>query len=420
VRLPARFAVASSDTLHSTARFVLGSVLLLLLSAYASLWWSARGKIAWGQTDFISYYTAAGMMQDRMGSALYDLNRQSLYQDGILRSLGSPFRFQDGLLAYNHPPFEIAWYLPLARLSYLPAYIVWVAVSFACFVAGVWLLARSPGQHWTAAVLPMLASLAFFPVFIALLQGQDSATLFLFWVLAYRKMRQSRDVWAGVWLSLMLQKFQILIPTLFILVLKKRGKILAGFLGGSVLLLGVSLALVGFSGLESYLRLLAEMSGWIERKGIYPSQMHNLRGQFYALFYQRSPLLANGLTAAASVAMLALLWTAWKGEWEVNEPRFGLKFSLLVTISVLVSPHLNFHDLAVLLLPGLILNRVWGVEDRRATRWQRVVLWLVAFPVMLTTLMIFAHVPIQLSVWGITAVSLLLLRCLHRQTECVP
>ena len=57
----------------------------------------------------------------------------------------------------------------------------------------------------------------------------------------------------------------------------------------------------------------------------------------YALFYQKSPLLANSLTAAASLVTIALLWTAWKGEWEVNEPRFGFKFSLLLTISVVVN-----------------------------------------------------------------------------------
>jgi hypothetical protein len=105
----------------------------------------------------------------------------------------------------------------------------------------------------------------------------------------------------------------------------------------------------------------------------------------------------------------------------VNEPRFGLKFSLLVKISVLVSPHLNFHDLAVLLLPGLLLTRAWGsLESSSLNWWLRVSLWTVGFPVMLTTLIVFTHVPIQLSVWGMTGMSVLLLHCLKRQAESVP
>jgi len=390
---------------------------LVILGTYGLLWWGARDRIVQGNSDFISYYTAARMMQDRVGPALYDLNRQSVYQDRILKSLGSPVRFQDGLLAYNHPPFELSWYLPLGRLHYLRAYAVWVLVSFGCFVAGVWLLVRNPGESWTAAVLPTLGSLAFFPVFITLLQGQDSATLFLFWVLAYRKMQQGREAWAGFWLSFMLQKFQILIPTLFILLLKRRGRILAGFLGGSVLLLLVSLVLVRFSGLESYLRLLVEMSGGVERRGIYPSQMHNLRGQFYALCYQKSPLLANGLTAAASLAMLVLLWIVWKEKWETDEPRFALKFSLLVTITVLVSPHLNFHDLAILLLPGLIVYRIASTKVGAAfqTRWLQGSL-AAAFVAMPLTLIVFAHVPIQLSVLALVGASLVLIHTLKRPT----
>src|SRR5262245_47510542 len=343
--------------------YLMTSVSLVLLAAYAHFWWAARDRILQGQSDFISYYTAARMIRDGVGSSLYDLNLQSLYQDLILKSLQSPFRFQDGLLAYNHPPFEISWYLPLAYLNYLPAYTAWVLVSFCCFAAGAWLLARCPEKPWTSAVLPLLCSLAFFPVFIVLMQGQDSATLFLFWVLAYRKIRQGREAWAGFWLSFMLQKFQILIPTLFLLVLKRRGRILTGFLGGSALLLVVSLALVGFSGVDSYLRLLVEMSGWIERKGIYPSQMHNLRGQLHMLCYHTSPLLAKVLTVIASLAMLGLLWKAWRGKWDANDSRFDLKFSLLVTISVLVSPHLNFHDVAVLLMPGLLVYRTYRSQS---------------------------------------------------------
>lgn len=47
------------------------------------------------------------------------------------------------------------------------------------------------------------------------------------------------------------------------------------------------------------LRLLVEMSGWAEHKGIFPSQMHNLRGQFCALCYQKSPLLTQNRNRVA-------------------------------------------------------------------------------------------------------------------------
>src|SRR5262249_37769268 len=128
----------------------------------------------------------------------------------------------------------------------------------------------------------------------------------------------------------------------------------------------------------------------------------NLRGQFYALCYHTSPLLGKGLTAIASLAMLGLLWKAWRGEWDATDSRFDLKFSLLVTISVLVSPHLNFHDVAVLLVPGLLIVRPYRSQSWTPVSLYRLkVLVLVrGFPVMLATLPVSAQIPVQLSVCG--------------------
>lgn len=391
-------------------------VVLALIFSYLFIGWSVRERVFQGSSDFISYYTAARMIRDGQGSALYDLARQTFYQDEILSSLHSPNRFSDGLLAYNHPPFEILWYVPLGGLSYIQAYSVWLLVSAGCFVGGVWQLIHSTGlKVWAEGKWFLVGSMAYLPVFITLLQGQDSATLFLFWVLAYHNLKKARDVRAGFWLSLLFQKFQILIPTLLILLLKKRWSVLSGLFGGCLVLLIISLAVVGVSGLESYLRLLVEMSSWVERKGIYPSQMHNLRGQFYVLFYIQNPFLANLLTVMASGALLVLLVKIWRGEWNSNSKEFDLKFSLLVTISLLVSPHLNFHDLACLLLPGLL---VWRLSEERLwtasnSNLLRVSLIAIGFPVMLATLAVSDLVPIQLSVWGVMVAVFLMTRSLR-------
>src|SRR5262245_57137297 len=143
----------------SGAASTFGLLCIVLLGVYGFLWWSARDRILQGQSDFISYYTAATMIRDGVRSALYDLRLQEVYQDNILKSLQSPFRFQDGLLAYNHPPFEISWYLPLAYLNYLSAYLVWGLVSLSCFVGAAWLLVRCAQEPWSSVAVPILGSL---------------------------------------------------------------------------------------------------------------------------------------------------------------------------------------------------------------------------------------------------------------------
>jgi hypothetical protein len=388
-----------------------------LIATYVAIGWNLRSRIFEGNNDFVAFYTAARMFWDGKGAQLYDLREQTACQEEILRSLDTQFRFKDGLLAYNHPPFEVLWYIPLGGLRYVHAYCVWLAISLGCFVAGVHLLLRFPcsldrgrlGQY-------ILGSLAFFPVFINLLQGQDSATLFLFWALSYWNLVRSREATAGVWLSFLLQKFQVLFPTLLVLLMLKRWRVLSGFLTGSLALLAVSLALVGFAGIESYGRLIVEMSGWIERRGVYPSQMHNLRAQFYVWLYGQHPVLANLLMGLASVALLVLLVRAWRGEWEPGTAQFGLKFSLLVTISLLVSPHLNLHDLSCLLLPGILIGQISDREVATApfVHWLRRATWLFGFPLVLVSLSVSAWLPIHLTVWGMVGIGFLLTRTLNQ------
>jgi hypothetical protein len=146
--------------------------------------------------------------------------------------------------------------------------------------------------------------------------------------------------------------------------------------------------------------------------------MHNLRAQFYVWFYGQHPVVANLLTGLSSVALLALLVRAWKGKWEPGSAQFGLKFSLLVTISLLVSPHLNLHDLSCLLLPGLLIGQI-SVQDvgtASSVRWLRPATWLFGFPLMLASLGVSGWVPMHLSVWGMVGIVCLLIQTLKQSS----
>jgi glycosyl transferase family 87 len=387
---------------------------------YPLLGWCLKDFIMAGRSDFISYYTAARLIKERPND-LYDLKVQAEFQDRILGSLGSSIRFRDGLLAYNHPPFEIVWFVPLARVSYLEAFSLWALLSSICFLAGIYLLTRDMNADKVSLNWVYALSLLFLPILASLFQGQDGGTLFLFWVLTYRSLRQRRDGWAGLWLSLVLQKFQLLIPSLLLLLLKRRWKVLAGFMGGGAVLLLVSWALVGFSGLASYARLLVEMSGWVERRGIYPSQMHNFRGLFYSVLYPDHVVLANLLTGSASLLLVALLIKAWRGNWDVDHPEFDLKFSLLLLTTLLVSPHLNFHDLSLLLLPGLLICRL-ALQQPASVPLRRLVvsLFIVGFPLQVMSFSVSSFVPINLNVLGLLMFSLIIAGQILRPRPLVP
>jgi hypothetical protein len=83
----------------------------------------------------------------------------------------------------------------------------------------------------------------------------------------------------------------------------------------------------------------------------------------------------------ALAALGALLWAAWsvRGAARGRDAAVGgdgtnadLLWSLAIVVAVLIAPHLNAHDLVVLILPGWLITAsvIAGVWDgRRARLW---------------------------------------------------
>ena len=109
-------------------------------------------------------------------------------------------------------------FVPLASLPYVTAYLVWAIFNIALIV-GFWILLRPrlPNLNNLSPALPLLAMFAFFPVIMALLQGQDSILLLFLYGLAFSALATGRAFVAGVFLALALFKFQLVLP--FVLVL---------------------------------------------------------------------------------------------------------------------------------------------------------------------------------------------------------
>src|SRR3974377_505358 len=101
--------------------------------------------------------------------------------------------------------------------------------------------------------------------------------------------------------------------------------------------------------------------------------------------------------------LLILVLKTWKGNWDASETTFDLKFALVMIVSLLISPHLNFHDLSLLLIPGF-LTYAAAIKGNFTNRWHRFLaptLFVVAYPGILLTLILSSLLPVQVSVWGL-------------------
>jgi len=321
---------------------------------HAAFFWDARESVSKGYSDFTIYYCAGMMVRKGLGHDLY--NNSVQYQ--IQREFAPHVAIRLNALPYNHPPFEALFFAPFTFLSYLHAFILWDLLNAGALLAGAFLLRGQVDKLKTCSQpLCMLATLAFFPIFLTLLQGQDSILLLLLYVLTFVCLKKNARALSGAWLALGLFKPQLVLP--FILLWPMRGdkKILYGFLPTAAALALVSLALVGTTGLRLYpgyvLRLDANMAGG----AIQPSDMPNLRGLIYVLTHGR----IETASIAIAFSCVILLLAAWLCRARETTPDlFCSKFALAMVATVLVSYHCLGYDLSVLLLPiALIFQKLW-------------------------------------------------------------
>ena len=99
------------------------ALLAASLIFHVAILWESRHKIAAGYGDFIIFYTGAQIVNDGKAKELFKVETQNAYQAKFdVPQLAWP-------LPFNHAPYELALFLPLAHLSYPVAHPIWSGVS---------------------------------------------------------------------------------------------------------------------------------------------------------------------------------------------------------------------------------------------------------------------------------------------------
>lgn len=191
--------------------------------------------------------------------------------------------------------------------------------------------------------------------------------------LAFINLKANRDYRAGLFLALALFKFQIVLPLMLVFLVKRRWKAIFCFAAASVILILRSLQITGWGGLTEYPGLLLEQNqeaaselGQLQRV-TFPSTMPNLRGLLYTIFANtmQDGFVIAGVILCSLIVVLALI-SMWKRYGETEEETLNLKFSLSLMAGLLISYHLQIHDLSLLLLPILsVLNHLATVPGYR-------------------------------------------------------
>lgn len=333
----------------------MAAVLTLSLVLHIVILWREKNDIAAAHGDFILFYTGSQILLDGKAESLYDLKVQKEYQERF------DIRIRPDPLPYNHPAYELLLFLPLARLSYTSAFMVWGIVNIFLVASIVCLLSATVNRG--NKTLAALLCAAFFPVTATLWHGQDSILSTFLAAAVLVNLRCGRDTLAGTVLALGLYKPQLVLPIALILAIHRRWKVILPFMVAGGILVCISIAMTGWPGAIQYVRLLS----WINQTHytIDPAHMPNLRGMFENFSAIGIPREIIVLTTAGT-SICTLYWSVlqWRSGDSTNDNMFDLSFSHLIVATLLVSYHLYVHDLTLLAIPLVtLLNH--GASDGR-------------------------------------------------------
>lgn len=299
--------------------------------------------------DFPAFYTAGWMLRHGEADKLYDAARQREIQQTFLPGM-------KGVSAYINPPHYALLMQPLSTLPYPKAFAVWTIFSLGCFLASIALLRTIlPELQTKPGILQMALALGFAPVYYAMSAGQNTGFTLLLHAAILVALVKRRDFVAGLLIAVGLLKPQLFVPLLPLLVIARRPRAIGGFALGAAVVCFMIWQAVDASVAQEWFATLSN-SQHSEMARTYAT---NIVQQSYKMFswqaFWRLLLGANVVSSALGWLCALGVFAALCRWWRTAERDLPLCYALAVCATIVMVPHVFLYDLALLVLPGLVL-----------------------------------------------------------------
>ncbi len=317
--------------------------------------------------DFLAFYTGGSFYLNDSLNTVYDhifvhqqnnpiseiyFTNQLNFQKTII---GPDF---NKLSPFINPPFTALLYAPFAYFDYVPAYIIWTFFNLILLLFSV-LIIRSelPKLQELSLVKLYICCFLFFPTIACFLYGQAAPIILFIYCLCFKALRNGRDYQAGFYLGLLLFKPQLAVGIAFILFFKWRWKAILGGISSVTLIVGYAVIYMP-NELQAYLTISPYLLDLL-RAEYYPTWGINSFFGFSALLLDHVSITAtNLLTLILTTGILFLLFLLWKKiAWLEDKSFWDISMALTFCWGLLISPHLYYYDLMLLLLPTAIITQ---------------------------------------------------------------
>ncbi len=266
-----------------------------------------------GNADFRQFYNGGYMLRNGYRHQLYDFDLQAKISGSALPAV--------------HPAYEYLLFLPLSFLPYRTAYFAWLLINCEILYFSLRLLRpRFDGSPWLLAAI----GIAFVPIWVTLVQGQDSLLMLALLLLADDC---GPEFCSGLWLGLGAFKFHIVLPIALLYLLWRKWRIFAGFCLSGTLAAMLSVAIIGIPESIHYVKTASASAA----TQLHPGAMPNLNGLIVAI-------LGRGRAATVLAVITAIVVIFWASQQKPS-------MATAARVVPLISFYFMGHDLSILLLP---------------------------------------------------------------------
>jgi len=302
--------------------------------------------------DFVYFYAMGRMFDKYPAGQLYDYELQ--------KRVCTDIRPMDAGGVYGpnpYSPFVGILFRPFALLPFLPAFALWIGLSFSLYLAGLALVARQffPDDPHRRS-LSFCFALSFCPFLWAITGGQISTIGFFAFAMAFREEERRRPLLSGLALSLCMYKPTLLVLLLPMLLITRRYKTLVGFAGGAAAMAAFVTVVQGVGVWPGYVaRLLSFGSATTQIHSFVVLWYHVDLNSFSALLPGgRSWLGGAVILGCAGFAAITLV-RAWFTDrrWasrRADAPAGTLIWAVTLTWTLVLNLYVPFHDCILFVL----------------------------------------------------------------------
>jgi hypothetical protein len=342
--------------------------------------------------DFTAFYSAGHFAGLGQFERLYDVEAIKQFEQQTGRAAGLSLR--DAYGPYWNPPFYAWVFVPLARLPYGTALLVWTLVNLACLIAAVVLLCRMLGSSatWRGRGLVPLLVMCSMPCVQALNHGQNTCTSLLLLAATVTLWRSGRALAAGMVAGLLFYKPQLGAVVAMALVLTLGWRALLGLsIMGAALLLVTITTMPG--ALSAFITQLPHNVRFMQIAHAYVWERHATIKAFWRLLFQGR---AAGQPLVIVNVLFGVCWMALAGGlgWMLWRRRDGSSRDRIISATIaampLLMPFYFDYDLLLLAIPATLVaaehfsNLKFQIPDRNSPwlirAWVALYAWMLVNP----------------------------------------